>query len=385
MLKKIIICVVSFAVFFTLLPCSVGTAEGVAPIDTGKVRTAVVGEAGSGKVVFEFQSDEKMPLAGLSKLPALLAVSEAFDEGTIAEDSILTVNAKAASIRGTTAFLCEGETASAADLMMAAVMINAGDAVHTLAVGAFGSERVAVDKINSRLRQLEINAEIEDVCAEGLKLSADDLMKIGVELAKSKAYRKYSTLYYEKFEHSTGAAATELANPNKLVRQYSGCFGIATGSSNEAGYCGVFAAERGGTEFVAVVLGAANSADRFTSGIELLDYGFAAFRSVRIIKKGDSVTSVAVIGGTCRDLKLVAGADIVLLLPVNKAKYNQSIETPASVEAPIAEGDTIGRVIYSDTDGTVLAEAVLVAERGVERLSFVDSIKDILRHWLRFV
>lgn len=385
MLKRIVGFIISFAAFFMLLPCGTGRAESVSPIDTQKVHAAVVGETGSGKTVFEFNGSENRVPAGLSKLPALLAISEAFDDETMAEDARLTVTAKAAAIRGTTAFLCEGETASAGDLMMAAVMINAGDAIHTLAVGAFGSESVAADRINARLKQLGINVQLDNVCGEGLMLSAVDLMKIGIELSKSKTFRKYSSMYYEKIEHSTGANATELANPNKLVRQYSGCFGIATGSSNDAGYCGVFAAERGGTEFVAVVLGAANSSDRFAAGIELLDYGFAAFRSVRIIKKGDFVSAVAVSGGTSRELNLTAGADVVLLIPVNNAKYNQTVEVPESVEAPIAEGDAIGKIIYSDTDGNILAEVALVAERGAEKLSFADSIRNILRQWLRFV
>ena len=82
--------------------------------------------------------------------------------------------------------------------------------------------------------------------------------------------------------------------------------GVGTGSSTEAGYCGVFAAKRGNTAFIAVVLGAKTSGTRFDCGSALLDYGFASFRSVEINKKGDLFGQVAVNGSMRRSIGAAA-------------------------------------------------------------------------------
>ena len=257
------------------------------PIAEGEVSAALLAEVGTGRVVYEYNSEEKLPAAGLTRLAALVSVCKGFDEGRLKPGDAVSVSEKAAGIGGTTAFLKAGEQMDAETMLLAAVMINAGDATHSLALAAAGSESAAVQEINACMAGIGVETNFSEICGAGEKLSASELAKIGAALTASESYRKFGTKFYEKIEHNTGAGATELANPNKLVKQYSGCIGVGTGSSTEAGYCGVFAAKRGNTAFIAVVLGAKTSGTRFDCGSALLDYGFASFRSVEINKKGD--------------------------------------------------------------------------------------------------
>ena len=113
------------------------------------------------------------------------------------------------------------------------------------------------------------------------KATVTELAKVCMALSESGSWRKYSSVYLDTLTHEN-APPTELTNPNRLVRFYSGCFGIATGSVGAAQYCGAFIAKRGSTTYLAIVAGLPDSASRFALASEMLDYGFSAYRAVEI-------------------------------------------------------------------------------------------------------
>ena len=237
-----------FAALILCIVCAVSSicyakAEQSTPsVDIGSARAALLIDEASGKMLFEANAAEKLPAAGLTRLAALTVICDAFDSGAIAGDTEVSVDETASRIGGTTAFLRAGERMDANSLLLASVMINAGDATHALACAAFGGESNAVAAINSRLAGIGVSAVYSDICGAGQSLSAMELASIARGLIKNQTYSKYGTKFYERISHE-GAGETELANPNKLIKQYSGCLGVGTGSSAEAGYCGVFAAK----------------------------------------------------------------------------------------------------------------------------------------------
>ena len=121
-----------------LLPALRAGAEGgwQKPAD---VQAAVLIESTSGTVLCGENENAACSVAGLSKFPALLTLAQAFDAGTIRDEVPMRVSGRAAAIGGPTAFLDSGEELAAAELMKAAVMISAGDAIMTLGEGAYGS------------------------------------------------------------------------------------------------------------------------------------------------------------------------------------------------------------------------------------------------------
>lgn len=327
-------------------------------------------------------ADEKLPAAGLTKLAALAVVCEAFDDGIIEKDAVLTVSEAASRIGGTTAFLRQEENISAENLLKAAVMINAGDALHTLASAAFGGEGAAVDAINSRLASLGIDAVFGDITGKNTLFSAAELARLAGALAASETFLEYGAKYYDTIPHEN-AGQTELANPNKLVRRYSGCIGAGTGSSAEAGYCGAFAAKRGGTLLIAVVLGAKDSEARFSAGVALLDHGFSAYRSVHIASEGDEAAVLPVKNSLTRSVSAVYASDIDALIRTSHAEYTLESELPDALTPPFEKGDIIGRMIVRGADGTILAVSELAASSGAEEAKYRDCFRLIIAAFAR--
>lgn len=369
-------------IFVFVLTEAAGVPPAAGEPTAGNVSAAFLTEINSGSVLFEKSAGQKLPAAGLSRLPALLVICEAFDASEIGRDALVTVDDKAAKIGGTTAFLRAGEQIDAASLLLAVVMINAGDATHALACAACGSEAAAVERINSRLAELGVECTYADICGAGQLFSANELAAIGAALIKSDTYRGLGTKYYETIRHN-GAGDTELVNPNKLVKQYSGCIGVGTGSSGDAGYCGVFAAQRGETVMLAVVLGAANSGERFSLASALLDNGFSAHKNIRICSAGERFGTVPVKGSMKTEVSAEAAEELELLLSGAGERCKTETELPEYAEAPILAGDILGRLKVLSSSGEVIAEVPLAAAEDAPAAGFGDCFSYILRLFLR--
>ncbi|MBR3299662.1 MAG: D-alanyl-D-alanine carboxypeptidase [Clostridia bacterium] len=372
-----------FLLFASLALGGVSFAETAAPasVDTRSAKAVLLIDEASGKLLYELNAAEKLPAAGLTRLAALLVICDAFDGGLIDGSAQVTVDDTASRIGGTTAFLRSGEQIEASALLLAAAMINAGDATHALACAAFGGESNAVAAINARLAGLGVDAVYSDICGSGQRFSAVELAAIAGELIKSQTYLKYGTKYYEHLPHEN-AGETELANPNKLIKQYSGCLGVGTGSSSEAGYCGVFAARRGESGYIATVLGAGSGAERFETGRDLLDHGFSAYRSIRVSAAGEGFGSIPVKGSLVRQIGAEAGDDTFLLISTVKKEYTLEPALAELLEAPIKRGDAVGMLTVRGADGEVLAETVLVSDRDAPESGFLDCARLIMRRFI---
>ncbi|OQB25228.1 MAG: D-alanyl-D-alanine carboxypeptidase DacF precursor [Firmicutes bacterium ADurb.Bin182] len=352
-------------------------------IITNSAKAYLLADAPSMQPIVEFNSQEPVDAAGLSRLPALLIICESVDKGEILPDSMIRVSDNAASIKGPTAFLEANENISVQQLLKSAVMISAGDSTYALAQHLSGTEQAFVQKMNARLSELGINKEYSRIIDSNIKLSANDLAVIGKELMKSPSFTMYSNVYMDDLTHED-ARYTELVNPNKMINTYAGCFGLSTGSSSGAGYCGVFCAKRGESVMLCVVAGANNSKERFAIASELLDYGFANYKSEVLLNEGDvAVENIEVKGGTQRYINLVAKKDAALLLNKNENAPEAKINVPEYLTAPIRAGETLGTLDYFDANGNTVMSVELVSQVSVEQAGIADYFMMVLMNWVR--
>lgn len=346
------------------------------------VRAAILVDGAGGTVLCGAGADEALAVAGLVKLPALLTLAQAFDGGLIQAETAMHVSDRAASITGPTAFLERGEEMSAAELMKAAVMISAGDAIMALGEGAYGSESVFVENINATLRLAGVERTVTDALGTSLTLSAGELAQLGRAAATSETFTRYCGLYLDHIVHPDGRE-TELVNANRLVRSYAGCMGLLTGSSAQDGYCGVFAATRSGTTLIAVVLGARDTGTRFSAASALLDFGFASYRVETLIAAGEVVaTAVPVQDGTVRQIDLVAHEEIALLLPRDQERPTAVKDVPELLSAPLSQDAPVAEARFVNAAGETVARAKLYPAEDVPSFRFLDVLHAIVRSFL---
>ena len=339
-----------------------------AAVDLSRAKSAAVAEASSLSIVLAKEADAKLDVAGLARLPVLLYVCESIDAGIFAPTATVTISEAAAAVRGPTAFVEPYERISAEALLKAAVMILAGDAIQALAEACAGTSGAAIAAVNARLSSLSIEAECMSLSGEGTRLSANDLLKLGGALAKSGTFCAYSANYMDEIVHEKGNR-TELVNPNRLIRNTTGCFGIATGSSAEAGY-------------LCVVTGAPDSAARFSMAQEMIEYCFTAYKATALARAGEVlVEAMPVRGGTLDTVDLVAGTDAVLLLRQGET-YERGLSLPEILTAPLPANRAVGKAYFTGPDGTVVAEIDLFPKSDVSAATLWEHVRRVFVYWL---
>ena len=360
----------------------VGIIETVGPIGSAldiPAKSCILMEVNTGQMLYENESHLKLPPASITKVMALLLVVEALESGQLTLETMLSASEHACSMGGSQIWLEPNEQMSVDDLMKAAVIGSANDATVVLGEALAGSEEGFVAMMNERAAQLEmkdtvfINSTGLDV--DGHVTSAHDIAVMSKELIKHDIIKNYSTVWMDSLRNGE----SELVNTNKLVRFYEGCTGLKTGTTSQAGACLSATAERDGLELVAVVMGAANSNDRFQGARKLLDYGFANWSYVTVAADKENFKNVKVVGGVEEFVKPTSVVERSFLIEKGKVKtlYLET-EFEESLKAPVSLGQQIG-ITRVYVDGVEIGTVKITAESAVPKVTFWYNFKNLLK------
>ena len=379
MIKHLFCLVIAAVLVFPLAPTradpgnenvAFATAKAVAVLEPECLQTAV-----------SYEPDTVFNVAGLARLPTLIYICEAFDQGLVTEDTAVMVGDTAAGIGGPTAFISAGEKISAGALIKAAVMITAGDAAYALAETVSGSVSLAESAIAAMLTELGIGSGDFTLVGGKPEMTAREVCALMARLSKSQTYQTYSALSLDEITHQNGSK-TELVNPNKLIKTLEGCYAGSTGSSNEAGYCGAFAVKRGNTTYVIAVIGAKNANDRFDAAKEAAGIAFNTFETVSCVVQGDTVAAdIPVLGGMKRAVDAVSTKTVVLLMKKGDI-WAVTPEVPEQIGAPVKKGDVIGFAVYSSQEGAQAVRVALAAAEDIGEAGWGELITAVLRAWV---
>lgn len=344
-----------------------------------KAKSVVLMEPNTGKVLYESNSDEKLPPASITKIMSLLLVMEAIDRGDISLETVVTASEHACSMGGSQIWLEPGETMTVNDLLKAAVIASANDACVALGETVAGSEEGFVALMNERANELGMTnthfVNCTGLDAEEHLTTAYDVALMSSALIKHDLIKDYSTVWMETLRDGK----SELVNTNKLVRFYEGTTGLKTGTTSTAKYCLSATAERNGVELVAVVMAGESSNDRFNGAKKLLDYGFANYNYSSIEAGIEENTELEVLKGTEKTVEIQPQGTLNVLLPKSASgKIERKTVLSENVTAPVKKGDILGTVTVT-LDGEQLGEIPLVANEDVGRLTLGVTFAMILK------
>ncbi len=354
---------------------------GTVPVDTAALdiggKSAVLMEQASGKILFEKNAHEKMPIASVTKIMTLLLVMEALDEGLITLEESVTCSPTAASMGGSQIWLEVGEVMTVGDLVKAAAVVSANDACAALAEHLAGSIEEFVARMNQRAAELGMNDTLFLDCS-GLNDEAHscayDVAVMSRELMKHPKIRDYTTIWMDTLRNGE----SQLVNTNKLVRHYAGATGLKTGTTSKAGHNLSATAERNGLAFVSVILGCETTDERFGGARKMLDYGFANYSVYTPQVDVDAFPPVPVLHGVSEQVIPVADVlEPVLLRKGQEKQVSCTTEMAEDLEAPVYEGQVIGQITVT-LDGEKIAEYPIRASERVERLGFGGAFWKLL-------
>jgi len=342
--------------------------------------SAVLMEKSTGTVLYEKNAREHLSPASVTKVMTMLLVAEAVDAGTISLSDTVSASARAAGMGGSQIWLEEGEQMTVGEMLKCVAVVSANDCCVALAEHLAGSEAAFAAKMNQRAAELGMK-DTHFVSCSGLCDSDDhytcarDIAVMSRELLRHDMIRAYTTIWTDTIR----SGAFGLSNTNKLIYHYPGATGLKTGFTDKAMYCLSASAMRDGTEYIAVVLHAATSADRFESAKVLLNHAFANYTLVSPTGM-QAIPPLSVTLGTVETVQPILSSDAGALVERGKSgKLNYEFRLPESVTAPICSGDVLGSVAIYDGE-TLLQETPLLASEDVERLSTWQIFSKLIRN-----
>ena len=298
---------------------------------------AVLMERQTGTVLYEKESHRHLSPASVTKVMTLLLVAEAVENGAVSPDDPITASRRAASMGGSQIWLEEGEVMTVAEMTKCVAVVSANDCAVALAEALCGSEEAFVARMNRRAEELGL-ADTHFTNCTGLFEDAEhytcayDIAVMSRELLKHEFVRQYMTLWQDTIR----AGEFGLTNTNKLVRQYNGCTGLKTGFTSTAMYCLAASAERGGVEYIAVILHGETSQLRFDAARTLLDYAFANYT---LVMPETGAPDVPVSLGKAASVRAVCESSGTVLIEKARQKELFAVyELPEKVDAPVAAG-----------------------------------------------
>lgn len=383
MLKKFSYAMISLSLMASplILPIQAQAKESETDLAPEAV-SAILLDAGTGKVLFEKNSHQALPPASITKVMTMLLVMEAIDLGKISWSDPVTISEYAASMGGSQIFLEQGERMTVHDLFKAMAISSANDAAVALAEYLGGTEKNFVQMMNNKAKELGLkNTQFQN--ANGLPApdhytSAHDIAVMSRELLSYSKVTNYTGLYEDYLRKNTKKPFW-LVNTNKLIRFYPGMDGLKTGYTSEAKFCLTATAKRGNLRFIAVVMGEPDLKKRNQEVVSMLDHAFNNYTSKRIFNKGDVLAEKRIDKGNPDKIRIQARQPLDML--IKKGTGHTGYEKKwvwNELKAPIHKGDHLGKLQIVQ-DGNIIAEWNLVSSMEVKQANLWTSFKRTLQ------
>lgn len=348
--------------------------------------SAILIEQNTGQILYEHNIHERLHPASVTKIMSLLLIMEALDSGKITLDTQIPCSSNAANMGGSQIWLDTTEKLTVNDMLKAIAVVSSNDCVVAMAEYIGGTEENFVQMMNTRAKELGMNDTTFKNC-HGLDedehlTSAYDIALMSRELLMNHpAITNYSTIWTDTLRNGKSA----LSNTNKLVRNYSGCTGLKTGSTSLALFNLSASATRDGLSLIAVIMKAPTSALRFSNASTLLDYGFNTYSYKSFGNQGDVVKNINVTKGISTNVNAVyENPPSFLVKKGEESNITYEISLKDSVQAPIEKGQQLGTITYS-LNGSNISTVNLVAENSIEKIDLLNMSKFIFNNWFNLL
>jgi D-alanyl-D-alanine carboxypeptidase (penicillin-binding protein 5/6) len=358
-----------------------GLMDSAAPGPELFSRAAVLLDAETGALLYRKNPDLEIPPASLTKLMTIHLALEEIAAGRASLDEVLSPPRESWAInmppRSSLMFLAAGQRLSLRELLLGLAVPSGNDAAVAAALRFAPSVGDFVEMMNREAARLGLKAtrfvepsgisednwttaaEFAQFCRVYLRLHPETLAEY--HSVPEFAYPKAENVG-ERYRENPGTILQP--NRNNLLKEFPGVDGLKTGYIDEAGYNIALTAERDGTRFIAVILGApaVPGGDRLRDedGRKLLAWAFDNFKTLRpVIGEPEPLRLWK---GKEKAAELIAGEDPVFTVPANRGnRLWLSTELIDPLIAPLPASYRAGDIILSDEQGELRRIPLLTA------------------------
>lgn len=326
------------------------------PVRTEAVaaRSAYVMDAVSGRVLYEKAPTQQSLIASTTKIMTALIVCE---QSNVLDR--MRIPKEAVGIEGSSMYLQEGEVLTLQELLYGLMLSSGNDAAVALAIYCGGTVEGFVELMNDKARVLGLTGTH---FANPNGLDSPGHYSTARDMAVLSAYAMENPIFYKTVSAKTVKVGQRyLRNHNKLLWQVEGADGVKTGYTKAAGRILVSSATRDGRRIIAVTI---HDPSDWQDHTQLLETGFSRYTVRPIIKRGQLVDTLEVVGGEAKQIQVLAAEDFSYAL-AKEENPQLALPGPGFVYAPAVEGADAG-FAYVLIEGNAIGKFPVVYGQTVE-------------------
>ncbi len=253
------------------------------------LRSYILADFETGEILEEYNIDEVVEMASISKLMSYLVVMDKIEEGKISFNDIIKIDWDTTRIKGSSFKLKVGEEFTVKELLEAAIVVSGNDATYALAKHVAGREEDFVKLMNDKAKEFGLdNAVFYN--STGLPVVGKDVQN---KMTTKEIFKlsQYIIKHYPSILDICKIQAIEVKerdyfqiNTNPLLFEIEEVDGLKTGFTNMAGYSYVSTFKIRGIEgetkdnrLIAIVMGAKDLVERNEMAKVLVEHGLKNF------------------------------------------------------------------------------------------------------------
>ena len=341
------------------------------------LRSYILADFETGEILEEYNIDEVVEIASISKLMSYLVVMDQISKGNGSLEDRIIIDEDTTRIKGSTFNLKPGEVFTVRELLDASMVVSANDATYALAKYIAGTEENFVTLMNVKSLELGLrNAVFYN--STGMPIGEKGLQNI-MTTKEIFQLSKYIIENYPEILQVSKKQAIEVVsrdffqnNTNPLLREISEVDGLKTGFTNKAGYCYVSTFNMEGkadnTEdlrLISIVMGAKGLKERNDMARILVQYGLDNY-SNKIFFDREKVLDVLYLPkANISEVEIFPENGFTKLIK-NDEDIAVNISLDENINLPIKKNEKIGAAKIGK-DGQVIFETNILIKEDVKK------------------
>ncbi len=369
---------------------------------TVNAKSAITIDVNSGSILYEYNADEIIPPASMTKLFGMYVVFEEISRGRISLDDIVPLPPETwwvnAPPHSSLMFLNDGHIVTLQEVLLGLNISSGNDAAVAIANYVSGSMDSFIGRMNDVAKEVGL-VKTHFVDSSGYSAKNQTTAREFAQFARIYVQKYPETL--ELFhsveeiaypqEHNLPSWRRGLDNPivqrntNPTLGKIEGVTGLKTGFIDESGYNLSLTVKRDSAETLTVFMGGpgTNSREgnvyRLKDSNAVVDYIYTTFKTADY---GDALQkSIPVLEGKEDFIYAKEAWTTEVTVPYTASRLTKSIVLDSFVTAPISQGEKLGTVVYN-ADDLVVQEVPLLADRTIEKdskfMQMIDTLVALL-------
>ena len=373
--------------FFSMLLCAclliVNTvyAEEIEEPRNLYAQSAVLMDAESGRILFEKNGQEVLPMASTTKIMTCIL---ALEKGNL--EDVVKVSELAVSQPKVHLGMKVSEAFKLGDLLYSLMLESHNDSAVAIAEHIGGSVEGFAELMNAKAKELGCTNTyfitpngLDETDEKGMHATtASELARIMsyciMESSKKEEFLSITSMPSYSFFNVGESRQFSCSNHNSFLGMMDGAISGKTGFTGKAGYCYVGALERDGRTFVVSLLACGwpnNKNYKWKDTVKLMEYALENY-TYRDLDKDVILPSVVVEDGVPESDRLFDDANVKLAVDYGDEsaqfllrrdeQVEASLKMKENVSAPVEAGQQVGMVVYYLEDEELVAYPVVVVE-----------------------